>query len=119
MGSLIFYLTKCFRCILYSNLLLIITWLLLFMVHFYDKSLGLMAFVSLSVDSTNIRGSFFSKFSNKCCIIPQVRIFLFIIILNISDIISILLIISTLFLYWRYRNKPRLLERFLLSSEIK
>ena len=89
------------------------------MVHFYDKNLGLMAFLSLSVDSTNIRGSFFTKFSNKCYIIPQVRIFLFIIILNISDIISTSLIISTLFLYWRYRNKPRLLEQFFLSSEIK
>ena len=39
MGSLIFYLTTCFRCILYSILLLITILFLLFTVHFYDKDL--------------------------------------------------------------------------------
>ena len=49
MGSSIFYLTKYFRCILYSILLLIIILFFLFTVHFYDKDLGLMAFLSLHV----------------------------------------------------------------------
>ena len=69
-----------------------------------------MTVLSLHVNSINIKGNFFSKFSNKCCTNPHVP-FLFIVILHISDIISD--IISTL---WRYRNKsrsrPRLLEQF-------
>ena len=49
MGLSIFYLAKYFRCILYSILLLLIILFFLFMVHFYDKDLGLMAFLSLHV----------------------------------------------------------------------
>ena len=49
MGSSIFYLTKCFMCILYNISLITIILFLLFTVHFYDKDLGLMAFLSLHV----------------------------------------------------------------------
>ena len=57
-GSSIFYLTTCFRCILYIILLLITALFLLFTVHFYDKDLGMMVFLSLHVNSINIKGSF-------------------------------------------------------------
>ena len=70
LGSSILYLTKCFRCIPYSMLRLIITLFLLFTVHFYDKDLGVTEFLSLHVNSINIKGSFFSKFSIKCCTCP-------------------------------------------------
>ena len=89
MGSSIFYLTKCFRCILCSILLLLITLFLLFTVHFYDKNLGLMAFLSLHVDSINIKGSFFSKFSNKYCTIPHVRMFFCSLLFFISVILLV------------------------------
>ena len=71
MSSSVFYLTKCFMCILYSILLPLITLFLLFTVEFYVKDLGLMA--SLHVDSINIKGDFFSKFFNKCRTIPHGR----------------------------------------------
>ena len=74
MGSSILYLTKCFRCILYSILLLIIILLLLFTLHFYDKDLSVMGFLFLHAGSIYIKGSVFSKFSNKCCTTPPVRI---------------------------------------------
>ena len=90
MGSSIFYLTKCFRCILYSILLLIIILFLLFTVHFYDKDLGVMAFLSLHVDSINIKGSFFSKVSNKCCTIPHVCMFFCSLLFFISVILLVL-----------------------------
>ena len=110
MGSLIAYLTKCFMWILYSILLPIITFFLLFTVHFYDKDLSVMALLSLHVDSINIKQRFLGKFSNKYRTIPHVHMcFLIIIILHISDIISA---------FWRNRNKsrsrPRLLEQFVL-----
>ena len=75
MGSSVFYLTKCHRCILNSFLLLQITLFLLFMVHFCNEKLGLMAFLSLRVDSINTEGNIFSKSSNKCCTIPHVLMF--------------------------------------------
>ena len=34
-----------------------------------------MAFLSLRVDSINIKENFFSKFPNKCCTFPHVRMF--------------------------------------------
>ena len=75
LGSSIFYLTKYFRCILCSILLIIIILFLLFTAHFRDKDLGMMAFLSLHVNSINIKGSFFSKFSIKCCTCPHVHMF--------------------------------------------
>ena len=75
-------------CILYSILLLTIILILLITVHFYDKELGLMA--SLHVDSVNIKGSFFSKFSNKCRTIPHVRMFFFSLLSFISVIFLVL-----------------------------
>ena len=72
MDSSIFYLTTCFRCILYSILLLLIILFLLFTVHFYDKDLSMMAFLSLHVNSINIKGSFLNKFFIKCCTCPDV-----------------------------------------------
>ena len=83
MGSSIFYLTKCLRCILYSFLYSIFTILYsilysLFTVHFYDANLGLMAFLSLRVDSINMKGNLLSKFPNKCCTIPHACMFFFV-----------------------------------------
>ena len=72
MGSSIVYLTTCFRCILYSILLLITILFLLFTVQFYDKDLGMMVFLSLHVNSINIKGSFLNKFFIKCCTCPDV-----------------------------------------------
>ena len=71
MCSSIFYLTTCFRCILYSILLLITILLLLFTVQFYDKDLGMMVFLSVHVNSINIKGSFLNKFFIKCCTCPH------------------------------------------------
>ena len=71
-----FHLTECFRCILYGILLLIIILFLPFTIHFYNKDLGMMTFLSLHVNSINIKGSFFSKFSIKCCTCPHVFMFL-------------------------------------------
>ena len=88
MGSSIFYLTKCLRCILYSFLLLLITFFLLFSLHFYDKNLGLV--VSVYVNSIVIKGNFFSKFSNKCCTIPHIRMFFCSLLFFISVIILVL-----------------------------
>ena len=85
-GSSIFYLTKCLRCILYSLLLLLITFFLLFSLHFYDKNLGLV--VSVYVNSIAIKGIFFSKFSNKCCTIPHIRMFFCSLLFFISVIIN-------------------------------
>ena len=63
------------RCILYGFLLLITTLFLLNTVYLYDENLGLMAFLFLRVNSINVKGNIFSKFSNKCCTYPQVRMF--------------------------------------------
>ena len=71
MGSSIFYLTACFRWIPYSILLLLTILFLLFTVPFYDKDLGMMASLSLHVNSINIKGSFWNKFSMKCCTCPH------------------------------------------------
>ena len=109
MDSSLFYLTKCLRCILYSFLLLLITLFLLFTMHLYDANIILIAFLSLPVDSVNIKGNFFSKFANNAVQFLTYVCFLFIIILHINDIISA---------FWRYRNKsrsrPMLLEQFFL-----
>ena len=90
MGSSIFYLTKCFRCILYSILLLTMILFLLLTVYFCDKHLGVMTFLSLHVDSINIKGSFFSKFSNKCCTIPHACMFFCSLLFFISVILLVL-----------------------------
>ena len=90
MGLSLFYLTKCFICILYSILLLLTILLLLFTIHFYDKDLALMAFVSLHADSINIKGSFFSKFSDKCHTIRYVRMFFCSLLFFISPILLVL-----------------------------
>ena len=66
-GLSTFYLTTCFRCILYSTLLLITSLFLLFTVHFYDKDLGMMSFLSLHVNSVKIKKKFLNKFAIKCC----------------------------------------------------
>ena len=49
-----------------------------------------MAFLSLHVDSTNIKGSFFSKFSNKWCTFPHVRMIFCSLIFFISLILFVL-----------------------------
>ena len=67
MGSSVFYLTKCLRCILFSFLLLLITLFLLSLLHLCDKNLGLVTVPFICVDSINITGSFFSKFINRSC----------------------------------------------------
>ena len=90
MGLSLFYLTKCFICILYSILLLLTILFLLFTIHFYDKDLALMAFVSLHADSINIKGSFFSKFSHKCRTIRHVRMFFCSLLFFISVILLVL-----------------------------
>ena len=90
MGSSIFYLVKCFRCILCSIFLLIIILLLLFTVHFYNNDLVMMAFLSLHVNSINIKGRLFSKFSIKCCTIPHVRMFFCSLLFFISVILLLL-----------------------------
>ena len=83
MSLSIFYLAKWFMCILYSILLIIIIILfLLFRVHFYDKDLGLMPFLSVHVDPISIKGSFFSKLFNKCHTIPHVRMFFVVVIVR-------------------------------------
>ena len=66
-GSSVFYLTKCLRCILYSFLLLLITLFLLFTVHLCNENspCGLNSY----------QRKLFSKFSNKCCAFPHVRMF--------------------------------------------
>ena len=56
MGSSV-YLTKCLRFILYSFLLLIITPFCCYLRYIYEKNLYLMAFLSLRVDSINIKGN--------------------------------------------------------------
>ena len=89
-GSSTFYLTTCFRCILYSILLLITSLFLLFMVHFYDKDLGMMAFLSLYVNSINIKRSSLNKFAIKCCTCPQVLMFFCPLLLFISVILLLL-----------------------------
>ena len=70
-----FFLFGYLRCILYCFLLLITTLFLLFTVYLYDENLGLMAILFLRVNSINVKGNIFSKFSNKCCTYPQVRMF--------------------------------------------
>ena len=75
MGLPVFCLTKFLRCILYSFLLLLITLLLLFTVHLFYANLGLMPFLPLRVDSINIKGNFFRKFSNNYCTNPHVRMY--------------------------------------------
>ena len=89
----IFHLTTCFRCILYSILLLITIWFLLFTVHFYDKDVGIIAFVSLHVNSINIKGSFLNKYFIKCCTCPHVLMF-FCTLLLLLFISMILLLLS-------------------------
>ena len=90
MGSSIFYLTTCFRCILYSILLLITILFLLFTVHFYDKDLGMMAFLSLRMNSINIKESFLNKFSIKCCTCPHALMSFCPLLLFISVILFLL-----------------------------
>ena len=80
-----------FRCILYSILLLITSLFLLFTVHFYDKDLGMMAFLSLHVNSINIKGSFLNKFSIKCCTCPHVLMFF----CSLLSFISVILLLLT------------------------
>ena len=90
MGSSVFYFTKCHRCILNSFLLLQVTLLLLFMVHYYNGKLGLMAFLSLRVDSINTKGNISSKSSNKCCTTSHVRMFFCSLLFFISMILLVL-----------------------------
>ena len=85
-----FYLTTCFRCILYSILLLITSLFLLFTVHLYDKDLRMRAFLSLYVNSINIKGSFLNKPAIKCCICPHVHVFFCQLLLYISVILLLL-----------------------------
>ena len=61
MSSSVFYLTKCFRCILYSSLLLLITLFLLFTMQLCDKNLARVVFLSLCVDSINIKGKLLQR----------------------------------------------------------
>ena len=91
MGSSIVYLTTCFRCILYSILLLITILFLLFTIHFYDKDLSMMAFLSLRVNSINIKGSFLNKFFTKCCTCPHVLMFFCPLLLILISVILLLL----------------------------
>ena len=92
--SSIFYLTTCFRCILYSILLLIAILFLLFTVHFYDKDLGMIAFLSLHVKSINIKGSFSNKYFIKCCACSHVLMFFSTLLLLLLFISMILLLLS-------------------------
>ena len=80
-----------FKCILYSILLLITSLFLLFTVHFYDNDLGMMAFLSLHVNSINIKGSFLNKFSIKCCTCPHVLMFF----CSLLSFISVILLLLT------------------------
>ena len=48
---------------------------ILFTVHFYAKDLGMMAFLSLHMNSINIKGNFLNKFFIKCCTCPHVLMF--------------------------------------------
>ena len=82
-----FYLTTCFRCILFSILLLIASLFLLFMVHFYDKDLGMRAFLSLHVNSIS-KEVFWNKFAIKCCAWSHVLNVFLSIIIHISDTVS-------------------------------
>ena len=90
MCSSIFYLTTCFRCILCSILLLITILFLLFTVHFYDKDFGVIAFLSLHVNSINIKGRFLNKYFIKCCTCPHVLMFFCPLLLFISLILLLL-----------------------------
>ena len=85
-----FYLTTCFRCILYSILLLITSLFLLFTVHLYDNDLRMRAFLSLHVNLINIKGSFLNKLAIKCCICPHVHMFFCPLLLFISVILLLL-----------------------------
>ena len=89
-GSSTFYLTTCFRCILHSILLLTTSLFLLFTVHFYDEDLGMRAFLSLHVNSINIKGSFLNKLANKYCTYPHVLMFFCPLLLFISVILLLL-----------------------------
>ena len=109
MGSLAFYLTKCLRFILYSFLLLIITFFVAIYVTF--TKLYLRTYIwwhfYLSVWTLLISKEIFCNSS--------VAIVLFIFIIHISYIISA---------FWRYRSKSRSRSRlleyfFLLSLELK
>ena len=90
MGSSIFYLTTCFRCILYSILLLTTILFLFFAVHFYDKDLGMKAFLSLHVNSINIKRSFLNKYFIKSCTCSHVLMFFCPLLLFISVILLLL-----------------------------
>ena len=94
-GSLVFYLTKCLRYILYSFLLLIITLFLLFTVHLYDANLDLLTFLSLRVGCAE---TFLVNFLRNVAHFLTYVCFLFIIIPHISYIISA---------FWRKRNNSR------------
>ena len=111
MSSSVFYLTKCLMCILYSILLLLITLFLLFTVQFYVKDLDLMA--SLHVDSINIEGGFFSKFSNKCRTIPHGRMIFSSLLFFIS---VIFLLLSGNIATNKSRSRLRLFQQFFLLS---
>ena len=63
---------------------------MLFTVHFYDKDLGMIAFLSLYVNSSNIKGSFLNKFFIKYCTCPHVLTFFCPLLLFISAILLLL-----------------------------
>ena len=84
MGSSIFYLTKCFMCILYISLITIILFLL-FTVHFYDKDFDLMAFLSLHEDFLiNSKFPDVVRFLTHVCLFCSLLFFISVILLVLS-----------------------------------
>ena len=67
LGKSNFYLAKCLRCILYSFVILLITFILELNLHSQGQNLVLVAFLSLRVNSINIKRNFFSKLTYKSC----------------------------------------------------
>ena len=57
---------------------------------FIQRKLGLIAFLFLGVNSINVKGNIFSKFFNKCCTYPQVRMFFCSLLLFIPVILLVL-----------------------------
>ena len=57
---------------------------------FIQRKLGLIAFLFLGVSSINVKGNIFSKFFNKCCTYPQVRMFFCSLLLFIPVILLVL-----------------------------
>ena len=109
--SSVFYLTKYLGWILCSFLLLLMIRYYNTKVHLYDEILGLMGFLSLHVDSINIKGNLLVNFLINVIISSPTYVLLFIIILHISGIECA---------FWRYRNKSRsratLLQQFSFFS---